>query len=201
MSQGARLDRLLVVGLVASAVALGADFMLVFAHLVGMAGVWTSAAVGGVALATMVLGYRGLKDVVTGKAGTVLARVGLMVGVIAPLLHLLTASVIASELQQQAGTPVPPSAPMGLPFIRVLWFLLLVMAVLGSLVFAVAVSQTATRLPRWMAAVTPASLALLICLGGLLTPWSDVVVVLSGNVAQTLFFLLLVLTVRPAAAQ
>ncbi len=199
MSQGARLDRLLVVGLVASAVALGADFLLVLAHLVGGAAVWASAAVGGVALAAAALGYRGLRDVVTGKPGTVLARVGLMVGVIAPVLHVLTASVIASELQQQAGAPVPPSAPMGLPFIRVLWFLLLVMALLGSLVFAVAVSQGTARLPRWMAAVTPASLALLISLGGLLTPWSDMVVVLSGNVAQTLFFAMVVLTVRPAA--
>lgn len=181
----------------ASAAALAADLLLVTAHVWGERGVWVSAAVGCPSLAAVALGYVGVARLLEGRARRLLRGVAVGVGVVAPWLHGVTALVIAATVQDHPGVPVPPAVSFGPMLPRVLWTVVGVLGVVGSVVFGLEVWRGRTGLPRGMVAWTPLSLAVLTSVVGLLTPWPDVLAVLSGNVAQLGFFAALLASAPP----
>lgn len=162
---------------------------------------WLSAAVGCPSLAVVALGYLGVARLLEGRARAVLRGVAVGVGVAAAWLHGVTAALIAATLQQHPGVPVPPAVTFGPMLPRVLWTVVALLGVAGSVVFGLEVWRGRTGLPRVLLAWTPLSLAVVMGAVGLFTPWPDILAVLSGNLAQLGFFAaLLVFTRRDAAA-
>lgn len=134
-----------------------------------------------------------------------LARLVLAAGALGSALgaaiHGITGIAIAAERTQVRATPPVPAAPFAgmagadvitpyAEFLVPLWIVVGVALIAGSLAFTIAVASGASHYRRWIAALSPAALIVLIGVVGGLLPGKSLIVPAAPNLAHLVFFAL-----------